>query len=222
MADRELLDEQVRYYRARATEYDATAPSEYGPFAADMAPAQAALRAFAPGGRVLELAAGTGLWTSILAEYADELLATDASPEMLAVNQAKIGHRTNVRYAVADAFEPGEGARYDVVFFGAFLSHVPHGRFAAFWATLRHLLAPAGSAFFVDEADHGLWREDCIDERAGIVRRTLTDGTSYRAVKVLWRPDALGERLEHLGWHASIQASGPYYWGTAQPLQPEG
>jgi demethylmenaquinone methyltransferase/2-methoxy-6-polyprenyl-1,4-benzoquinol methylase len=219
MGDRELLDEQIRYYRARASEYDATSPGGHDPFEPDLDQARRALRAFAPRGRVLELAAGTGLWTGILADLADELVATDASPEMLALNRGKVGERRNVRYEVADAFDPG-GEAFDVIFFGFFLSHVPHDRFDAFWATLRRRLAPGGRVFFVDEAEHGLWREDWIDEGAGIVRRTLTDGTEHRAVKVLWRPEALGTRLIGLGWHAAIQASGPFYWGSGVPISP--
>ena len=46
---------------------------------------------FAPRGRVLELAAGTGQWTGLLAEAADELLVTEASPEMLELNRSQGG-----------------------------------------------------------------------------------------------------------------------------------
>ena len=218
MTDRELLDEQVRYYRARALEYDATSPTDDGPVAEHIAMARQALRDFAPRGSVLELAGGTGLWSAVLAESADELLVTDASPEMLAINRAKLGDRSNVRYAIADAFDPPADAAFDLVFFAAFLSHVPQGRFADFWAGMRAVLAPRGSAYVFDEADHGLWHEDWIDEDAGIVRRTLNDGTSYRAVKILWKPAALQDRLADLGWQASIRASGPFYWGPVRPI----
>jgi hypothetical protein len=52
----ELLAEQVAYYRARAAEYDATAAVDD----ASRATLLEALEAFAPQGRVLELACGTG------------------------------------------------------------------------------------------------------------------------------------------------------------------
>ncbi len=58
--ERELLDEQIRYYRARAPEYDATSTPEDDPFAEAGNRVRDALRAFAPRGRVIELAAGTG------------------------------------------------------------------------------------------------------------------------------------------------------------------
>jgi SAM-dependent methyltransferase len=215
-ADRELIDEQIAYYRARAGEYDATSPSPEGdPFADGATAARDALRVFAPRGRVIELAAGTGQWTSLLADFADELLVTDSSPEMLDLNRAKTGPRDNVTYEVADALALGPAHDRDVAFFGFFLSHVPPTRFEAFWEAVAGLLAPGGRAFFVDEGRHFLWREDWIDEEAGVVRRPLSDGTSFRAVKVLWRSEDLEARLRALGWDASVRDETPFYWGTA-------
>ena len=213
-ADRNLLDEQIAYYRARAAEYDATSTPEGDPFAAHGDATRAALRAFEPRGRVLELAAGTGQWTGILAEYADQLTVTDASPEMLELNRARVGD-PGVAYRVADAFALEFTHDHDVVFLGFFLSHVPLSRFSAFWGVVEGLLAPAGRVFFVDEGEHGLWEEDWIDRERGIVRRPLSDGSVHRAVKVLWRPGDLRGRLAELGWVASVTAEGPFYWGTA-------
>jgi SAM-dependent methyltransferase len=212
-ADRELLDEQIAYYRARAAEYDETSSPEGDPFAADADRIRDALRAFEPRGRVIELAAGTGQWTGLLAEYADTLIATDASPEMLELNAAKVGD-PSVTYQVADAFGLPSTHDFDVVFFGFFLSHVPPTQFEAFWAIVAGLLAPGGRCFFVDEADHGLWEEDWLDREAGIVNRPLTDGRLHRAVKVLWRPSELEARLAALGWRIAVESSGPFLWGS--------
>lgn len=214
MSDQQLIDEQIAYYRARAAEYDATFP-EGDPFATHAKATRVALRAFRPRGRVLELAAGTGQWTGLLADHADELTVTDASPEMLELNRAKVGERENTRYEVADAFGMEPAHAFDTVFFGFFLSHVPPGRFDAFWSLVEGLLAPGGRVFFVDEGRHFLWREDWVDERAGVVRRPLADGTVHRAVKVLWSADDLAGRLRDLGWNASVTDEGPFYWGTA-------
>lgn len=212
-SDRELLDEQIAYYRARAAEYDATFP-DGDPFAAHAEATREALNIFAPIGRVIEIAAGTGQWTGLLADHADELTVTDASPEMLELNRRKVGER-GIRYRVADAFALEPTHDRDVVFFGFFLSHVPPGRFEAFWGLLEGLLAPGGRVFFVDEGRHFLWREDWVDEERGIVRRPLVDGTVHHAVKVLWSPEELEARLRGLGWDASVRDEGPFYWGTA-------
>jgi demethylmenaquinone methyltransferase/2-methoxy-6-polyprenyl-1,4-benzoquinol methylase len=212
MTDRTLLDEQIAYYRARAPEYDATFPSD-DRFAPSAGIIRDALRVSAPGGRVLEIAAGTGQWTGLLAQLADELIATDASPEMLEINRAKHPD-CDVRYAVANAFTLSATHDFDMVFFGFFLSHVPPSEFDAFWGVVEGLLVPGGRVFFVDEGRHFEWREDWINEAAGIVRRPLTDGTVHRAVKVLWRPEDLEARLTELGWDASVHSEGPFYWGT--------
>ena len=213
--ERELIDEQIAYYRARAAEYDATSTPEGDAFEADTERIRSALRAFAPRGRVLELAAGTGQWTGLLAEYADELLVTDASPEMLELNRSRVGEHPNVRYHLADALVLRAARTYDVVFFGFFLSHVPKASFDGFWAGLAGLLESGGRIFFVDEGHHELWEEAWLDREAGIVNRPLTDGSAHRAVKVLWRPEDLTRRLDELGWDASVTTEGPFYWGTA-------
>ena len=146
MSDR-LIRDQIAYYRRRAPEYDRTSTPVGDPFEADTEQIRGHLRAFGPSGRVLELACGTGQWTGLLAESADELTAVDASPEMLTLNAEKVGD-PRIRYVAADLFSiPADGS-YDCVFFGFWLSHVPPRRLAAFWELLRGLLAPGGRVFF--------------------------------------------------------------------------
>ncbi|MEO6859273.1 MAG: hypothetical protein ABI323_11930 [Solirubrobacteraceae bacterium] len=65
----ELLAEQTAYCCARAGEYDETSAFEAGARTELIA----ALEAFAPRGRVLELACGTGEWTVELVKYASQL-----------------------------------------------------------------------------------------------------------------------------------------------------
>jgi SAM-dependent methyltransferase len=88
-----LLAEQTAYYRARASEYDQTSAFD----ADSRAQLLASLEAFAPRGRVLELACGTGEWTVELVRHASPLTAVDASPEMLVLNRERAG-RADVCY----------------------------------------------------------------------------------------------------------------------------
>jgi hypothetical protein len=64
-ASDDLLAEQVAYYRRRAGEYDETA---YGDLDAARARITRLLAALRPAGNVLEIACGTGVWTSALAD----------------------------------------------------------------------------------------------------------------------------------------------------------
>ncbi len=84
-----LLAEQIAYYRAVAPEYEDHAI--LGPGEDELI---AAIEAFRPTGDVLELACGPGAWTERLLDYATSVTAVDASPEMLARAEARVGSRT--------------------------------------------------------------------------------------------------------------------------------
>lgn len=135
-----LLAEQVAYYRAIAPEYEQHMIAEPG---ADEL--SAALAAFAATGHVLELACGPGAWTERLLQHATSVTAVDAAPEMLARARARVGSQ-RVRFIQADLFDWRPDARYDVVFFGFWLSHVPLERFAAFWGRRSSSSSSRGSA----------------------------------------------------------------------------
>jgi SAM-dependent methyltransferase len=201
-----LLAEQVAYYRARAAEYDATSP-----VAADDASRGTlvhALEAFTPRGRVLEFACGTGQWTATLAKYASQLTAIDSSPEVLAIAASRI-QDDRVRFIQADLFAWRPDARYDVVFFGAWLSHVPPQRFDRFWALAADCLDQTGRIFFIDELPAVEAREQVIPGAvAPAVERSLRSGACYRTVKVFYQPDELEERLTALGWKISVHPVG--------------
>jgi ubiquinone/menaquinone biosynthesis C-methylase UbiE len=81
----QLAGEQLLYYRAIAVEYDQAVKRDRGE--PERPELEAALASFAPAGAVLELAAGTGQWTTVLTRYATRLTVVDAAPEMLAINR---------------------------------------------------------------------------------------------------------------------------------------
>jgi SAM-dependent methyltransferase len=209
-----LLDEQVAYYRARAGEYDASAPWEVEE--SSRARLIDALRTFGPRGRVLELACGTGVWTEELAARCDQLTALDASPEMLEIASRRLAGR-GVRFIQADIFGWHPDRTYDVVFFGFWLSHVPLERFESFWSMVAACLGPAGRVLFVDDAFR---TDDELIEGpdSTTIRRRLNDGTAYRAVKVPHTPASLERRIADLGWRIAVeQMPGPFFCGTGSP-----
>jgi ubiquinone/menaquinone biosynthesis C-methylase UbiE len=137
-----VLDEQIRYYRARACEYDdwwfRRGRYDHGRDAnarwfADQSEVEAALVRFEPTGDVLELACGTGLWTAKLHADARSLTAVDVSPEVLQLAQSRVVD-SRVEYVQADLFVWEPLGNYDVCFFSFWLSHVPEEHFEAFWA----------------------------------------------------------------------------------------
>jgi SAM-dependent methyltransferase len=205
---RRLLDEQVAYYSALAGDYlnqglDLPGGDEV----------IEALEAFRPAGSVLELACGPGSWTGQLLSHAADVTAVDASPEMLAIAAARVADE-RVRFVRADLFGWAPDRRYDVVFIGFFLSHVPAERFESFWSMVADGLKEDGRVFF---ADDGYRTPDELVEgpRSSTIRRRLDDGTSYRLVKVPHRPADLEDQLRRIGWRITVHAtSGPFYWGA--------
>jgi SAM-dependent methyltransferase len=203
-----LLAEQLAYYRALAADYlDQGLDLPGGDEVAQ------ALDAFQPAGSVLELACGPGVWTGQLLRYATDLTAVDASPEMLALAAARVGHE-RVRFVQADLFAWKPDRRYDVVFFGFWLSHVPAERFASFWSLVADCLEPQGRVFFVDDA-YRTADELVEGPSSSTIRRQVPGGSAYRLVKVPHRPAGLERRLRRLGWDVKVtMTAGPFYWGA--------
>ncbi len=218
----QLLGEQVAYYRVLAGDYlDQDALDFSG---ADEL--TRALDAFRPVGHVLELACGPGVWTGQLLRYAADVTAVDASPEMLALAAARIGKEAQgigkedgagekrVRFVQADLFHWRPDRRYDVVFMGFWLSHVPPERFESFWSVVADSLEPHGRVFFADDA-HRTPDEPVAGPSSETIRRQLPDGTHCRLVKVPHQPAELEERLRKLGWDITVSpTAGPFYWGA--------
>jgi len=231
MQTHELLVEQSEYYRQRAPEYDdwwfRRGRYDQGQglndrWFSDADQLERALAEFAPAGKVLELACGTGLWTRHLVGYADHLTAIDGSAEMIALNRQRVGEG-NVDYQLADLFQWQPSQRYDVCFFGFWLSHVPREQFAEFWEKIAKALLPGGRVFFLDSASsdrHGSPTPGAVVEGPDAMRRTLSDGRQYTIVKRFYEPLELEADLAELGFEATVSATSSYFiYGSARRSQ---
>lgn len=223
--DETMLASQRDYYRARAGEYDDwwfrrgrydNGPDAAAAWFADAAEVEAALQTFAPAGEVLELAAGTGIWTRHLVRHAQHVTAIDASREVLAINRDRTGDE-RVEYVEADLFAWRPPRRYDVCFLGYWLSHVPESRFAGFWELVDDALVPDGRFFLVDSTrpDRAHISAQTSDETAV---RTLADGREFEIVKRFYAPAELASKLEPLGWRvdAHVTANGHMLYGSGR------
>ncbi|WP_369220666.1 trans-aconitate 2-methyltransferase [Streptomyces sp. R39] len=208
-AQERLLSEQRAYYSALAPDYlDKLLDLPGGAELAE------ALDAFRPAGSVLELACGPGTWTPQLLRHAGDVTAVDASPEMLAIAASRVSDSAQVRFVEADLFAWEPDRRYDVVFMGFWLSHVPARRFESFWSLVTTALAPQGRVFFVD--DHYRTPEELVEGPASsTIQRHIPDGTAYRIVKVPYEPAELERQLRELGWDITVTpTAGPFFWGA--------
>ena len=209
MARRWALAEQLAYYRAVAQEYE--------DHALDL-PGQdellSAIESFRPTGHVLELACGPGIWTERLQGSAASVTAVDGAAEMLARAKTRLSSPASVRFVEADLFSWHPTRRYDAVFFGFWISHVPEDRFDWFWSLVDEALEPDGRVFFFDD-NHRPEVELVEGVHSPVVRRELKDGASFRVIKIPYEPADLERRLRALGWDIAVTGtSGPFYWGT--------
>jgi len=220
-----ILAEQQTYYRERAPEYDEyflrrgrydDGPERNRQWFAEVDAIRSALAAFAPVGEVLELAAGTGLWTSELAKYAGHVTALDGSPEALAINRSRVPATAAIEYVVNDIFRWQPDRAYDAVFFAFWLSHVPTELFEMFWDRVRSFLRPYGRVFFVDSLHPSTAALRATEQGDGVSVRRLNDGRAFRVVKIFYEPAALQQRLDALQWRPDVRSTQNYFvYGTA-------
>jgi SAM-dependent methyltransferase len=213
-----LLAEQRHYYRERASEYDdwwfrrggyVLDEETAARWFADVRELEAALEAFGPRGDVLELAAGTGIWTRQLLRHADEVTAVDAVSEVLELNRARTGGAAE--YVLADVFEWEPPREFDVCFFGFWHSHVPSRHFEAFWRLVGRALKPDGRVFLVDNARLGDSRH-LVSSAGEVARRRLADGREFDIVKRFWEPGELEREVASVGWRLGVRTTANGYF----------
>jgi RimJ/RimL family protein N-acetyltransferase/SAM-dependent methyltransferase len=227
-SDDELLRTQMRYYddQARAYEdhwfrrgaHDVDAEDNARWFE-ETAMVEALVTDLDASGDVLDLAAGSGVWTRLLAPRARRLVAVDTSHRMLAQNRAHYGE-PHVEYVRADVFSWDTDDRFDLIVMGFFISHVPPVRFDGLWARLRTWLRPGGCVWLVDER----WQRGfpkaggrSLGGPSHAHRRRL-DGRHYTIVKLFYTPEELAAKLDALAWDADIRSTGERFCaGTVRP-----
>jgi hypothetical protein len=211
VSDDERVREQIEFYREEARQLAALGLPD---MAADELVAASlgddligVVDAYCPpSSSCLELASGFGRWTRPLLGVCERITAVDASHEMHTINRALNGDQ-RIEYVEADLFEYEPGARYDLVFAGFWLSHVPEARFASFWEMVGRALAPNASAVMIDDGILGRDGEPrfVTDDPTGADdHRRLWDGREFTIVKNAYHPPDLERRLANLGWSAVV------------------
>ncbi|MBK8022886.1 MAG: class I SAM-dependent methyltransferase [Chloroflexi bacterium] len=193
-----------------ATDHGETLNAEW---AAEAAVVREALLSLPHVSSALELAPGTGIWTQELLRLADRVVAVDAAPEMLAINQAKL-QSDRVTYHLADLYEWEPDEPFDMIFFGFWLSHVPPEMLDGFLKRVAGWLKPGGHVFMVDlrrtpsstAPDNRLPEADEI-----IATRKLNDGQTYRVYKIFYEPADLVGHFARAGLDASAAVTDHYF-----------
>lgn len=217
----DLDAEMLAYYEARAPEYDdwylRRGRYERGPvhdaaWNAELDAAGRWLDALPIHGEIVELAAGTGWWSPLLASKG-ELSLYDAAPAPLdRARERLLAHRLRAHLHVRDAWAEPDRA-VDAVFTGFWLSHVPRARLDAFLGIVRRWLKPGGTFAFIDSLPDP--QSSAIDHPApaddASVRR-LADGREFTVVKVYYPPDELERAIRAAGFSdADVTTTGRFF-----------
>ena len=202
--DKMLIDQQI-YYNYRAQDWDQWIRHYMRPVQdeIDQLMCDSPLR-----GDVLDMACGTGFWTTRLAGIANSVTAVDGSVEMLKkVRSRELG---NVDTIHADLFSWNPPTQWDAVFFAHWLAHVPDARFDKFWSIVDAALLPDGYVAIVDVTSIEKRIEENLrdDYSWPVTRRRLKDGRKFDVIKKYWDPDDLMERLNNIGWIGTVTLVG--------------
>ncbi|MBW1815519.1 MAG: class I SAM-dependent methyltransferase [Deltaproteobacteria bacterium] len=214
-----LIDQQIKYYQARANEYDEwflrQGRYDRGPDINHRWFKESAK----PKGSILELACGTGLWTQLLMPFAAQITAVDSSKETIALNKVRLKNN-RVQYHIANIFNFEPEKKYDFIFFGFWLSHVPPEKFESFWDSIRSYLNPLGRVFFIDSlhAPASAAKDHQYPKKSQtIAKRRLNNGREYEIIKVFYEPEELENKLLDLGWDISVMKTKNYFlFGTGK------
>lgn len=211
----------VEYYEARAGEYDdwylRRGRYERGPihdtaWFAELDAAGRWLDGLPIRGQIVELAAGTGWWSPLLAGKGELTMYDAAEAPLDRARERLVAHGLRAHLHVRDAWAVPD-RQVDALFAGFWLSHVPRHRLGEFLALARQWLRPGGTFGFIDSlldpqssaVDHPA----PADDRS--IRR-LDDGREFDIVKVYYEPAELEASLVQAGFGpVSVTTTGRFF-----------
>ena len=215
-------EELIPYYEARAGEYDdwylrrgryAHGPVQDLAWQMELDATTTWLDALPLGGEIVELAAGTGWWSALLATKG-ELHAYDAAPAPLdRARDRLLAHRLRAHLHVRDAWAAPDRA-VDALFAGFWLSHIPRPRLAEFLAVSRAWLRSGGMLALVDSLrDPASGTRDRADPPApDLALRRLVDGRAFTIPKVFYVPDELAAAMSAAGFRdVTVATTGRFF-----------
>jgi SAM-dependent methyltransferase len=213
--------DMVAYYEARAPEYDdwylRRGRYDHGPIAnavwqSELDRATLWLDGLALGPVIVELAAGTGWWSPLLAQKG-ELWAFDAAEAPLDRARSRlVAHHLRAHLHVRDAWAPPD-READALFTGFWLSHVPRPDLDAFLRLARGWLGSGGTFAFIDSLpDPESGARDHASPAADRSVRRLADGREFEIPKVYYEPRELEAAILRAGFVAAqVETTGRFF-----------
>lgn len=99
---------------------------------------------------VLEIGCGIGTLTSLIAKYIKkgQMLATDISPENIAIARKRLAGNTNMEFEVSDMSDFNAGRKFDFIVLADVIEHIPVDAHPGLFETLVRHMHP-GSIIFI-------------------------------------------------------------------------
>jgi SAM-dependent methyltransferase len=213
--------DMLAYYEARAGEYDdwylrrgryARGPIHDAAWNAELDGAGTWLDGLPIAGEIVELAAGTGWWSPLLADKGELWLYDAVEAPLERARERLLAHRLRAHIHVRDAWaEPDR--QVDALVCNFWLSHVPRDRTSDFLELARRWLKPGGIFAFLDSLpDPQSGAEDHPEPSGDVAVRRLADGREFTIVKVYRRPDELEDALRSAGFDdVSVTTTGRFF-----------
>jgi len=209
-----VADQRMKaYYARRAPYYDAV--YERPERQADLAWMRQRLEHQMAEQRVLEVACGTGYWTQFAAPVSASMVATDATPEPLALARLR-PKVSRAEFVLADAFSlPANLGRFTAAFAGLWLSHVPIGGRPAFFNSLNARLESGARVVLFDNSEIQC-RDFPVVERDAegntFQQRVLRDGSTHRVLKNFPDEGGLMAMIAGFGVRPRYQMLENFWW----------
>lgn len=199
-----VTDELHAYYSARADEYEEIYHQNDPVKLAEQNAISKKIHETFSGRNVLEVACGTGYWTTGLSETAKAVVAIDYADEVLKIAQSK-RYECPVQFQKYDAYNlKFSDNSFDGALVNHWISHVPTIKIRIFLQGLYRVLSEGAKVFVADDVrtkDILVYPSEDHDTYA---IRTLNNGAKYKVLKNYYTPaeikNLFGEQATNLNF----------------------
>ena len=163
---------------------------------------------------VLEIACGTGFWTETISQVSTKITAVDINNEVLEVAKTK-KYGCNVDFIQDDVYKLDKiNGKYDSLFAGFWLSHVPKSKISNFIELIHSKLNNDAMIVFMDNLyvegnSTPISRSD--EEGNSYQIRKLNDNSEYEIIKNFFNEQKLKVLFEDCSKEIYIQEL-EYFW----------
>lgn len=219
MADKKM----VNYYNKRAPEYEQIYYRKVPERRKEIDDEASRLKEIVKGKKVLELACGSGYWTKVMSETAENVTATDISLEMIAEAKKK-DFICPVEFIQADMYKlPIEKNSVEFLAIGFWFSHEPKQDYEKYCSMINNLMRPDGQIWMIDNnppAESDIPDNSYLDENGNnFKKRYLDNGDEYTILKNYFSENEISKILSRYFELKTLRYN-KYYWSSL--LGPKG